>query len=175
MPPVHVAITRQVKPGCEEEFESALLHFIAETMSCPGVLGAQILRPAPGGAAEYGILRGFTSEEARDAFYSSPQFRAWEEQVAHLVADSWRQRPLHGLEAFFRGEAQHPPPRWKMALLTWVGVFPSALLYGNLVHGLLPGLPATLTTALATALVVVTLAWAIMPLLTRLFQNWLHH
>jgi len=69
MTPVHVAITRRIKPGSEAAFEAALLAFMAERLSQPGVLGAQLLRPAPGGVpTEYDILRAFASEAARDAF-----------------------------------------------------------------------------------------------------------
>ena len=35
-------------------------------------------------------------------------------------------RQLHGLEAWFRSP-HNPPPRWKMAVATFLGVFPVAM------------------------------------------------
>jgi antibiotic biosynthesis monooxygenase (ABM) superfamily enzyme len=174
MPPIHVAITRRVKPGREADFEAALLRFFQQTMFAPGVLGAQVVRPASDSIPpfEYGVLRTFESEAARDAFYASEQFAAWDAEVEPLLCgDHYERRNLHGLEAFFRG--QGAPPRWKMGLLTWTGVFPSVLLWTTLFKPVLPMLPHLLGTALVTVAVTITLTWAVMPLLTRLFHGWL--
>jgi uncharacterized protein len=170
---IHVAITRQVKPGCEAAFETAILEFFADSLKHPGILGAQLLRPLPGSTDRtYGILRSFASEADRDRFYRSPAFAAWEEAVAPLVEGGYSLRPLHGLEAFFRGEG--PPPRWKMALVTWLGVWPSVYLVARLTgRGLLRGWPGWLASGANTLVVVLLLAWVVMPLLTRAFRPWL--
>lgn len=170
---VHVAITRRVKPGKEAAFEAALLDFFAATMNMPGTHGAQLLRPAPGGdPCEYGILRAFESKAAQEAFYRSPEFTAWEERVAPLVDGGYHLRELHGLEAFFRGGLK-APPRWKMAAITWLGVFPAAYLWGTLLRPLLAPLPGIVSTAIISMFVVATLAWLVMPFLTRIFGTWL--
>src|SRR5690606_3814272 len=94
-------------------------------------------------------------------------------EVASLVAEAeYERRDLHGLEAFFRGE-HGPPPRWKMAVVTWLGVFPCVALWSRLLHPVLQGLPSLLITACVSAAVVVTLAWGVMPLLTKLARPWL--
>ncbi|HMD52999.1 MAG TPA: antibiotic biosynthesis monooxygenase, partial [Phycisphaerae bacterium] len=69
--PIHIAITRRVKPGCETEFQEALREFIQASFSDGGVLGAGMLVPPPNSdVREYGILRTFANEQERDAFYS---------------------------------------------------------------------------------------------------------
>ena len=84
--PVHVAITRKVKPGCETEFEGAIQRFFAESEKFNGSLGAQLIRPLPGNKSNtYGILRSFTSDKVRDDFYRSEQFREWDQTVQPLV------------------------------------------------------------------------------------------
>ena len=126
---VHVAITRKVKPGCEEAFEQAILKFFADAQGQTDTLGAQLLKPLPGADQRtYGILRSFASEAVRDAFYSSDAFAQWQAQVAPLVEDEYARRDLHGLEAFFhQSAAASVPPRWKMAVITWLGVWPTVL------------------------------------------------
>src|SRR5690349_10102574 len=58
--PVHVAITRRIKPGCEQEFQAALKDFFAKSLARSGVQGAAVLVPPPGSSSmEYGILRSF--------------------------------------------------------------------------------------------------------------------
>ncbi len=91
------------------------------------LLGATMVVPPPGSdSREFGILRTFADEKERDDFYASPIFKAWEAKCQPLTeTDSWTARPLHGLEAWFRSP-HSPPPRWKMAVATFIGVFPVA-------------------------------------------------
>lgn len=61
-------------------------------------------------------------------------------------------------------------PALEEALL---GVFPSALLWSSALPQVLTGLHSLAVLAIVNALVVVTLTWGVMPLLTRLFRGWL--
>ena len=171
---VHFAVTRQVKPGCEQAFEDALREFARESFREPGTTGIHLIAPVPGtDGCEYGILRSFESETASRRFYGSDVFKNWQEQVAPMVIGAPRHRRLHGLEAFFRDTKHGPPPRWKMAIVTWMGVFPSVLLWSSLLPNVLSGLPHLLVVAIVNVFVVATLAWGVMPLLTRFFAGWL--
>ncbi len=171
---VHVAVTRQVKPGCEEEFEQALREFARESLREPGTTGVHLIEPLPGtDGCEYGILRSFESEQASRRFYDSEIFQQWQQRAVHLVVGASDVRRLHGLEAFFR-DSSYTPPRWKMAIVTWLGVFPSVLLWSATLPPFLNGLPRLLVVAIVNVFVVGTLAWAVMPFLTKLFAGWLH-
>jgi hypothetical protein len=173
---VHIAVTRQVKPGYEQTFEEALREFARESLRVPGTTGVHLIAPVPGtDGCEYGILRSFESEEASRRFYESDLFRNWQEQVGGMVVGEPVRRRLHGLEAFFRDTQHAPPSRWKMAVVTWMGVFPSVLLWSALLPKVLSGLPSLAVVAIVNVFVVVTLAWGVMPLLTRIFAGWLHN
>ena len=176
MDTVHCAVTRQVKPGCERAYEEALREFARESLREPGATGVHLIAPVPGTqGCEYGILRSFESQAACDRFYESERFRNWQEQSAAMVVGEPVRRRLHGLEAFFRDARHSPPPRWKMAIVTWLGVFPSVLLWSSLVPRILAGLPHLAIVAITNVFVVITLAWGVMPVLTRLFNRWLHN
>src|SRR5258708_39493457 len=110
--PIHVAITRRIKPGREQEFQTALKEFFARSLAESGGHGAAMLVPPPGsGSAEYGIIRSFANAADRDAFYASPLYHDWKKRVASLSDGEPEVRELHGLEAFFRGNSSAPPPR----------------------------------------------------------------
>ena len=101
--PIHVAITRRIKPGREQEFQTALKEFFARSLAESGVHGAAMLVPPPGSSsATYGIIRSFASAAERDAFYASALYAEWKKQVAPLSEGEPQTRELHGLEAFFR-------------------------------------------------------------------------
>lgn len=173
--PVHVAITRTVKPGCEAAFEEAVSKFFSDTMRDNASLGALLLRPMLGAQNRtYGILRSFASDQDRDAFYSSVNFRKWDETVKSLVEGDYSRQDLHGLEAFFDDPAliRHPP-RWKMALVTWIGVWLTAYAISSAVAPQLSEFHPFLSTGVVTFIVVLALTWAVMPVLTRAVRSWL--
>lgn len=172
--PIHIVITRRVRPGREAEFQAALREFFRESFGHPGVLGASMIVPPPGsGSREFGILRTFASERERDAFYASDLFRSWLKEVEPLAEDDWSYRPLHGMEAWFRSP-QSPPAKWKMALLTWLAVWPASVVVKMLLFPLLgSALPAVLFAGAVAAGVVIVLTWGAMPLLVKAARPWL--
>jgi antibiotic biosynthesis monooxygenase (ABM) superfamily enzyme len=171
---VHVAITRTVRPGCEEAFEEAIRSFFANSLKNKASLGALLIRPFPGTHTRtYGILRSFSNEHDRDAFYQSESFRRWEEAVKPLVDEGYSRRNLHGLEAFFTDSLIDSPPRWKMAVLTWIGVWPTVLLVTVLISNRLTGWPFWLNNGFSDMFVVAALTWVVMPVLTRWARLWL--
>lgn len=171
---IHVAVTRRVLPGREAEFEAALREFFQASFSHGSVMGANMLTPAPGSdSREYGILRTFANEAERNAFYSSPMFRAWEEKARTMTEGEPEYRPLHGLEAFFHS-SHAAPPRWKMALATLVGVYPTSLVLESFVAPHLHSPPRALVSLIIASCMVALLTWVVMPLVTKLLHRWLH-
>lgn len=172
--PIHVAITRRVRPGCEAAFQAGLREFFQASFAHGGVWGASMLTPPPGSdAREYGILRTFASEAERDAFYASPMFQAWEARARTLTEGEPVYRQLHGLEAWFRSPST-PPPRWKMATATFLGVFPVAMGLQLALGPLIKSWPFVLRNAAFNLCVVALLTWVVMPFVTRCLHRWLH-
>ena len=173
--PIHIAITRRVRPGCEAEFQQALREFFQVSFAHGGVLGATMIVPPPGSdSREFGILRTFADEKERGNFYASPIFKAWEAKCAPLTeTNSWTHRPLHGLEAWFRSP-QNPPPRWKMAVATFAGVFPTAAILNLTLGAAIRLSPFIVSTVVFNACMVVLLTWVVMPFVTRALHRWLH-
>ena len=172
--PIHIAITRRVRPGCEAEFQHALREFLQTSFAHGGVQGASMLTPTPGSdSREYGILRTFANEQERDAFYASPMFKAWEERARTLTEGEPVYRQLHGLEAWFRSQ-HNPPPRWKMAAATFLGVFPLAMILNLTLGPVIQSWNFVLRNAVFNACVVASLTWVVMPLVTQALHGWLN-
>jgi antibiotic biosynthesis monooxygenase (ABM) superfamily enzyme len=172
--PIHIAITRRVRAGCEAEFQQALREFFQTSFAHGGVLGASMLTPPPGSdSREYGILRTFANETERDAFYNSLMFKAWEERARLLTEGEPVYRQLHGLEAWFRSP-HNPPPRWKMAVATYLGVLPVVISLSLTLGPLLQSWAFIPKNVVLNALVVALLTWVVMPLITRVLHRWLH-
>ena len=171
--PIHVAITRQVRAGCEAEFQQALREFFQTSFGHGGVWGASMLTPPPGSdSREFGILRTFANEAERDAFYNSQMFKKWDEHARRLTEGEPVYRHLTGLEAWFRSPQN--PPRWKMALLTWLAVWPVSMIVPSVLKLAFPGsLPKSLFSGIAALGIVIVLTWIAISLIVKLTRNWL--
>lgn len=171
--PIHVAITRRARPGREAEFQQALREFFQASFAHGGVLGATMIVPPPGSdSREFGILRTFADEKERDDFYASPIFKAWEKTCEPLTeSNGWSYRQLHGLEAWFR--SPQPPPKWKMAVATFLGVFPAAMALQLTLTPLIRDWPFLVRNAAFNATMVVLLSWVVMPVITKGLRPWL--
>jgi hypothetical protein len=174
--PIHIAITLQVRKTHVAEFERALVDFATRALAEPGARGMQCLYPPPGSAStEYGIMRSFASAADRDAFYQAALFRDWLARVEPMVEGKSARRQLHGLEAWFRDPQEPMPPRWKMALLSWIAVWLVSMLMRSIIAPVLGrDISQVLEAALIAASVVATLTWVAMPFLVKVAGPWLH-
>jgi uncharacterized protein len=175
-PPVTVSITRTVKPGSEQAFERALHEFVQRSLTLDGQLGVHIMRPAPGShSREYGIVRKFVNRDALTSFRTSPEYLEWNQVAAELTEGAGRVEELTGLESWFTlpGAPLRPLPKWKMALLTLLGVYPASLLLSVTVARLTREWPSLLGNLVFAVAMVGLLTWVVMPLLTRSFHRWL--
>jgi antibiotic biosynthesis monooxygenase (ABM) superfamily enzyme len=174
--PIHVAITRRIKPGCEQEFESALKEFFSRSLTHGGVHGAAMLVPPPGSSSmEYGIIRSFANAAERDAFYASPLFLEYKKQIAPFSDGEPETRELQGLEPFFRQNGPTLPPRWKMAIATYLGVVPVIMTLALTLGPLIRSWNFVLNNLVFNACVVALLTWVVMPVITLALNNWLQN
>lgn len=168
---IHVAITRKILTGKEQELKESLRNFLGQSFFHDGVHGAAKISSFPGADSnEIGILRTFKDEKERDDFYNSEQFQAWE-AYASTLTEPPIYRQLTGLEGWFRSST--PPPRWKMAIATLCGVFPTSLLLYFTTGWILKDLPAPFRLLATATLMVGILTWVIMPFLTKILKHWL--
>ena len=166
---------RRARPGREVEYEATLREMLAAMRAHAGFLGGDTIPPeAPGG--EYQLVVRFASEAELQQWDTSPARRAILERQRDLAEGEPGFRYLSGLEAWFEPAmvpASVHPPRVRMAVVTWLGIFPTVSFFLWAVAPWLQALPFLPRTAVLTALIVVTMTWVVMPRLTRLMRPWL--
>jgi antibiotic biosynthesis monooxygenase (ABM) superfamily enzyme len=69
--------------------------------------------------------------------------------------------------------ANAQPPRYKQAIITWLGVYPALTLTLAALGPMMESWPLPLRTLLVTLVLVPALTWVILPLLRRMLGNWL--
>ena len=176
---VTVLITRRVSPGHEAGFEQASEHMTAGARSFPGYLGGRLVRPeAEGGtdATLYNVVFAFDIAAHLQAWQDSPvRSLALAAIAPHIEGQTVRR--VSGLGRWFAaptGPKQSPPPRWKVAVVTWLGICPMVYVLFLLLCELLAPWPLLPHVMLLTSLVVVIMTWLVAPQLTRLLKPWLY-
>jgi antibiotic biosynthesis monooxygenase (ABM) superfamily enzyme len=175
--PVTATVARRVKPGHEAAYEAFLAGISAAARTFPGYLGEEVFRPAPGQGGEYHIVYRFDSPAHLQTWLNSPERAAWLQQAEPHVTNPLRTQFLTGLEGWFTLPAQPgapPPPPYKMAIITWVTIFPLITLLVVALAPLVGGLPLVARLAVTTGVAVPLMTWVVMPRVTRLLHRWLY-
>ena len=174
--PVTTTVTRRIKPGHEAAYEAFLAGISGAAQTFPGYLGVEVFRPGgPGG--EYRTVYRFDSAAHLQAWLESPQRASWLARAEPHAAGPVRTQVLTGLEGWFTLPTQPgapPPPRYKMALVTWVTIFPLITLLVVALAPLLGRLPLVARLAVTTGVAVPLMTWVVMPRATRLLHRWLY-
>ncbi len=175
---VTVLVTRRIKPGMEATFEKLMGDMIEAARTYPGHLGAQLVRPGEQDGTEpglYQVVFAFDSNAHLQAWNDSPARSLGLAAITPLTEGPAQTRQVIGLAHWFMtGTQQTPPPRWKVAIVTWMGIFPTVLLLFILLGDILATLPLVLRVGTLTALVVLIMTWVVAPQLTRVMKPWLH-
>jgi uncharacterized protein len=175
--PVTTTVTRRVKPGHEPFYESFLEGIIADAARFPGHLGVEVFRPATASTGEYRVVYRFDTRKHLDAWLHSDERAAWLERAEPHVVGPMRMQVLTGLETWFTlpdRPGMPPPPPYKMALLTWVTIFPLITIVVIVLEPLLERLALVPRLAVTTAVTVPIMTWVVMPRVTRLLRGWLY-
>jgi antibiotic biosynthesis monooxygenase (ABM) superfamily enzyme len=174
--PVTITVTRIAKPGAEAAFEEWMAGVCSVASRFEGHRGFTVLRPPDPRSREYILIFRFDSMEHLRRWNESPVRDEWLERARPLTVGDPRVELTTGLEHWFtlpKAAGVAPPPRHKMALLTWLAIFPLILLFSTVFLPYLTVLPWPLPTALMSVMLVLLMTYVVMPRITRLFSGWL--
>ena len=178
-PPVTVVISRRVKPGCKKAFEKFISGITASAMTFEGHLGTNVFRPASPTDNEYRIIFKFDRASNLRIWEESECRRQWLARAESLRLEPATIRIITGLETWFTLSSPQrvmPPPRYKMATVTLLTLFPLIQLARLTIAPLLEltPLPFLLQSLIITAILVWLMTYVAMPRMTRLFYRWLY-
>ncbi len=180
-------ITHEVRPDRRDDFEDWLAGITDEVGRLPGREGVTVLRPGGKSGTEYVVIVRFASYDDLRRWEESAERAEWLTRLDPLLAAASTYRKETGLETWFQLPGQRavvPPPKWKMALLIILAIYPLLLIVLPLMGTVfdIPYLSVPITIGsefvvrtLVTAVILVTLmTWVAMPFLTKLFRGWLY-
>lgn len=170
--PVKMVLERRAHPGAKEALDAWVKELIASAARSPALEGSSVITASGG---EYIILLRFASQADLDHWHSSPDVSALCRKADTVAAAPEKPAVQTGLETWFTlpgaPAPPSPPPKWKMALVTWGALLPQVIALSFIVPRTLP---FPLGPAVSTAIPVAMLAWVVMPRLTKLLYPWLY-
>lgn len=173
--PVIRVVRRHPKDGCEPAYEALVGGMLQAAAKIPGFLGAELLPPdAP--ERTYRTIMRFASDDALEAWNRSDARREWHERIDAVSQDAPDYQHLTGLEAWFARPpigGTKPPARWKMAIVTWIGIYAIVMLLQVTLTPLISDWNFFLRNALFTILVTALATYVVMPQLVKVFRRWL--
>ncbi len=175
--PFTTVVRRTIKAGKEQAFEEWLNGIMNDAMKFDGHLGVGIIRPSSKLRLEYLIVFRFDTYEHLIAWETSEVRRTWVQRVQPLITGETSVQRMTGLEYWFTvpdhpGSA--PPPRYKMAFVTWLALFPLVLIVPPLLLRFLGAVPSWGQVMVVAAVMVLLMTYVVMPQMTRLFSRWLY-
>ncbi|MBV1851282.1 antibiotic biosynthesis monooxygenase [Catellatospora tritici] len=175
--PVSVLFTFDVVPGRESDFEHWLRLVNAESSKFPGHQGVTWLRPTTPDRHYHAVLR-FDNGTHLSAWLTSTQRVDCVRHLDGIAEEAAPRETTTGMETWFSlpGRPVLPPPKWKMALVSFLGVYPLVVLF-QLVgakHVAAMPLPLFLRAAVLPLMLSPLLTYAVMPLLSRLLRRFLY-
>jgi uncharacterized protein len=176
-PPVTAVASRRVKPGHEQDFEEWVSGILTVVNTFPGYLGSEVLRPSDPEDDEYRIVFRFDHASNMRAWENSEERQRWLHKARPHLREKEKVHILTGLETWFTLPSKPgapAPPRYKMAIVTWLAVFPVVAVIFSLFGQWLNLLPTLLRTLVFSAVMVTLMTYVIMPRMTRLFSFWLY-
>lgn len=173
---VTVVVSRLVFPGYEKEYDAWVRQISDAARQSPGNTGVTMLIPEEGKGGLHHIIFNFADEKSMHIWETS-----YERQKLSHEADAFSKRSRQmqtGLETWFsipECPELETPPHWKMAIVTWIGVFLCSIAIIPLIELIWKQPNFFAFNAVVGVVLVALLTWAVMPVLSRyIFRKWLY-
>lgn len=174
---VAARISHRIDPANEQAYEEILAGVHEAVLRFDGYLRREVIKSTSGPHLEYTTILHFNSAGSLHRWENSPERLAWTTRLTALAAHSTPLQVLTGLETWFTLATDRPivpPPRYKMAAVTWFALFPliTLLAYAMAAAGIDTSIAAH--SFIATVILVPLMTYVVMPRMTRLFARWLY-
>ena len=173
---ISLVVRRRIHPELQEAFEVWLDGIIDSAARFDGHQGTQVLRPPDPAEQDYVILLRFNTRQQLSAWRDSEIGRSWLERGEAFMRRSAHVEHITGLEFWFRipsHAASRPPPKYKMAIATVVGLYPLILFVSPRFSNALDFLAPPLNVFVTVVCMVLFMTYLIMPVVTRSMARWL--
>ena len=171
---VTVVVNIRIKPGCEKDYDEWLGRFLVLQRKVPGYLGTTTIMETGQDSSARHIIHRFRDKASLEAWENSEDLRNQTEE-ANRYTTPYLQKAT-GLETWFTLpdlKVIVPPPKWKMAIVAFIGAFCISILASFILRPLVGSQPL-LFNLFMNIILVIGLTYFAMPVESRLLRRWLY-
>jgi uncharacterized protein len=171
---VTIVVSRKIKHGHEKEYDDWLRRVLALERKFHGYLGTIIIMDGGADSAIRHIIFKYSNKASLDLWENSEERNKLIEE-GNNYSTPYLQKAT-GLETWFtlpNTIAIVAPPRWKMAIVAFIGAYCISLI-SRFILGYFLGQWPLIINLLVTIALVIGLTYFAMPLLSRLLRRWLY-
>jgi uncharacterized protein len=171
---VTVVVSRKIKHGHEKEYDDWLRRVLALERKFHGYLGTIIIMDGGADSAVRHIIFKYSNKASLYEWENSEERNKLIEEGKNY-STPYLQKAT-GLETWFtlpNTKAIVAPPRWKMAIVAFIGAYCISSI-SRFVLGSFLGQWPLIINLLVTIALVIGLTYFAMPLLSRLLRRWLY-
>ena len=171
---VTVVVSRKIKYGCEKDYDEWLRRVLSLARKKPGYIGTTTIMHDGTDSALRHIIYRFSDKASLDAWENSEELPKLIEEVNNY-STPYLQKAT-GLETWFTLpglKAIIAPPKWKMAIVAFIGAYCISSLAQYILSFFLGEQPL-LFNLFMNIILVIGLTYLAMPLLSRLLRRWLY-
>lgn len=172
---VTVLVTHIIAKDKGQEFLHVLKEFLRSYDLFPGTKGCRVFKQMEGDQVRVTMLQRFREAADHERWLKSEAFAQWEDEMARIQPTVEPVRSYAGMEALFAAEQKAPgaPPRWKMAIVLLIAVFPLSLAMSVWFGPALGSMPPVTGALITSPVMVFLMTYVIVPILTKIFAGWL--
>jgi antibiotic biosynthesis monooxygenase (ABM) superfamily enzyme len=169
-----LVVSRRIKQGREEAYEDWLRRVIQVARAFPGYMGVTTLSPEGVDSNLRYLIWRFDSAATLEAWEGSDARNALVKEVQDYSTQHYEKAT--GMETWFSlpGTKVHPPPKWKMFIVTLLAAYAVSLTARLLLSPYLGDWPLFASNLLFTVILVATLTYLAMPRLSSMLRKWLY-
>ena len=173
--PVTTIVTWEIQEGKEKQFETWRHEIEAAATTFPGHLGVNLIVPN-NRSREYTVIFRFDTYEHLRAWQESDIRRDFLKRAKLFQTTN----PTYKTESslaywFFNPKMPVPPPKWKMSIVTVLGVWPLSKLVPIVLGPIIKNMNPIISSFFVSVCIVSLLSWVVMPILGKIFHPWLQN
>jgi len=167
-------VRRNILQGHESDYDAWLRRFITALQAAPGYLSTTVIVPSENPSMRY-ILHRFTDTASMEAWEGSETRSKLLKEVNKYSSPYYEKAT--GLETWFAIPGMHAvtaPPRWKMALVTFLAAYLLSFFANLTLNPILVTTSLPVSNLIITLILVIGLTYFLMPAFSRLLRRWLY-
>jgi antibiotic biosynthesis monooxygenase (ABM) superfamily enzyme len=171
-------ICRSIKPGRQKDYDDWLERYLTSERKAHGYIGTTIIIPGGSKSSLRYIIHRFTDRVKKETWENSQESIKLLEEVNNY-SERYHETAT-GLETWFdlpdlkTQISVTPPPRWKMAIVVFIAAYAISSLSRSILNPFLEQWPLLGNTVIYTAILVASLTYFAMPILSQLLRQWLY-